>query len=190
VLKNDSLIIGITGAFGSGKSTAADILKDLGLTKISLVSFLEEELKSRREKKIIRKNLQNLGNQWREGYGAGILASKAIVLIKEKSTRKVVVEGFRNIAEIEEFRKFKNFKLIGIIANRKIRFERLRKLKRREKLNWELFNQLDNRDLGINEEKNGLQVAICLALSDIFIENNKSLEKFKNKIQKAIQEKI
>ena len=183
------LIIGITGAFGSGKTTAADFLKSLGFTKIGLVQFLEEELKSRGENKITRKLLQDLGNQLREKYGAEVLAQKALALIKEKRIKKAVVEGFRNGLEISEFRKQNNFKLIGIVVNRKIRFDRLKKLVRREKLNWELFNKLDNRDLGIGEGKRGLQVAICLALSDIFIENNRSLIELKSKIQNALKEK-
>ena len=186
MLENKPLIIGITGAFGSGKSTAADFLKNLGFIKISLVQFLEEDLKSRREKRITRKLLQDLGNQLREKYGAGVLAQKALKLIKEKRIKRAVVEGFRNSLEIEEFRKRGDFKLIGIVVNRNIRFERLKKLNRREKLSWELFDKLDNRDLGIGEGQKGLQVAICLALSDIFIENNRSLEELKSKIQDAI----
>lgn len=189
MLQHKPLIIGITGAFGSGKTTAADFLENLGFIKISLVQFLEEELIRIDEKKITRKLLQDLGNEWREKYGAGVLAKKALFLINEKAMRKVVVEGFRNRLEIDEFRKQSNFKLIGIVVNRRIRFERLKKLNRREKLNWELFNKLDNRDLGIGEGKKGLQVAICLAHSDIFIENNRSLGELKNKIQDAIKEK-
>ena len=190
MLKHKPLIIGITGAFGSGKTSASDFLKSLGFRKISLVQFLEEELENRGEKKITRQLLQDLGNEWREKYGAGILAQKALALIKEKAIRKAVVEGFRNSLEISEFRKQNNFKLIGLVANRQIRFDRLKKLKRREKLNWELFNKLDNRDLGIGEGKKGLQVAICLALSDIFIENNRGLGELKSKIKEVIKERI
>ena len=188
MLENKPLIIGITGAFGSGKSTAADFLKSLGFIKISLVQFLEETLASG-EKKITRKLLQDLGNQLREKYDPGILAKRALTLIDEKGMKKVVVEGFRNSLEISEFRKYNNFKLIGIVVNRKIRFDRLKKLERREKLNWKLFNELDNRDLGIGEGQKGLQVAICLALSDMFIENNSGLGELKNKIQDALKEK-
>lgn len=190
MLKQKPLIIGITGAFGSGKSTAADFLKDFGFIKISLAQFLEEELEKQGEKKITRKLLQDLGNRLREKHGAGILAEKALELINKKAIKKAVVEGFRNRLEIEEFRKHSDFKLIGIVVNRKIRFERLQKFERREKLNWKLFNKLDNRDLGIGEGSKGLQVAICLALSDIFIENNLDLSNLKRKIEDALEEKI
>jgi len=190
VLKHKPLIIGITGAFGSGKSTAADLLKDIGFKKISLAQFLEEELVSQGKKKITRKMLQDLGNEWREKYGAEVLAKKAIDLIGEKAYEKVAIEGFRNKAEVETLRKVDGFKLIGIIVNRKVRFDRLRKLERREKLDWDLFNKLDNRDLGIGEGKKGLQVAICLALSDIFIENNHGVNELKSKIENTINEEI
>ena len=188
MLKHKPLIVGITGAFGGGKSTAADFLKSSGFFKISLAGFLEKELEKKRKKDITRKLLQDLGNEWRKKYGAGVLARKAIALIKKEKIEKVVVEGFRNKSEIEEFRKFCDFKLIGVVVNRKIRFERLQKLNRREKLNWELFNELDSRDLGIGEGKTGLHVAICLALSDIFLENNCSLKELKNKIMNAIRD--
>lgn len=190
MLKNKPLIIGITGAFGSGKSTAADFLKDFGFVKISLAQFLEEELEKQEEKKITRKLLQDLGNQLRDKHGAGILAEKALELINKKAIKKAVVEGFRNRLEIEEFRKHSDFKLIGIVVNRKIRFERLQKFERREKLNWKLFNKLDNRDLGVEEGPKGLQVAICLALSDVFIENNGGLDELKSKIQDVLKEKV
>jgi dephospho-CoA kinase len=189
-LKNNQQIIGITGAFGSGKSTAADILEKFGFTKISLAQFLEEELVKRGEQNITRKMLQDLGNKWRERYGAEVLAKKALELIKRKKLHKVVVEGFRNSGEILEFRKIINFKLIGVVVNRKIRFERLKNLKRREELNWKLFTELDNRDLGINEGGSGLQVALCLALSDIFIENNSSQREFKEKLLEILKKDL
>ena len=185
--KQKAFTIGITGAFGSGKSTAADFLKPLGFIKISLVQFLEEELKNQGEKKFTRRLLQDLGNKWREKYGADALAKKASSLIKEKGIKKTVVEGFRNVSEINIFRKAGNFKLIGIVVNRDIRFNRLKGLKRREKLTWELFNKLDDRDLGIGEGKNGLQVALCLTMADIFIENNEDLGQLKKKIQNVIK---
>ncbi len=185
---NRNITIGITGGFGSGKSTASDFLESLGFVKISLVQFLEEELINRGERNITRKMLQDLGNEWRKNFGRGILSKKALVLIKEKKIKKAVIDGFRNIGEIEEFKKEENFTLIGIVVNRDVRFKRLEKLKRREKLTWKLFNQLDSRDLGVREGNEGLQVALCLALSDIFIENNSGLLELKKKIRKTVKE--
>lgn len=102
-------IIGISGAFGSGKSTAADFLATLGYTKISLSKFLEDALVYSGEKEVTRKKLQDLGNSWRELHGAGVLGKKAADYIKEKNLDKIVVEGFRNIGEIEELKNAGDF---------------------------------------------------------------------------------
>ena len=189
MLKHKPLIIGITGAFGSGKSTASDLLVSKGFTKIILSLFLEEEANRRGIKKVTRKTLQDIGNEWRKKYGADILAKKALAFSKEKKFKKAVVDGIRNPKEIETFRKNGNFKLIAVVANRRTRFNRLRGLERREKLDWKLFDKLDDRDLGVGEARSGLQVALCIAMADIFIENNGSLEELERRIQKVVKEK-
>lgn len=179
-------IIGITGAFGSGKSTAAEYLTSIGYTKISLVKFLEDALLYSGEKQITRKKLQDLGNSWRELHGAGILAKKALEYIKEKKLEKIVVEGFRNIAEIEELRGEADLRLIALVVNRNIRYKRVEKLKRREKLTPEVFEKLDYRDLGVGEKDSGLQTAICIAVADVFIENNKTEKDLEKKLKELV----
>ncbi|MBI4089487.1 MAG: AAA family ATPase [Candidatus Levybacteria bacterium] len=181
-MKNKPLIIGITGAFGSGKSTAASFLEKKGFRKIVLSSFIENEAKKSGIKKITRRLLQDIGNEWREKYGGSILAKKAIALLNKKNLLRVVIDGIRNLSEIEEFRRSYPFILLAVVSNRQIRFERLKFLKRRERLTWDLFEKLDKRDLGIGEGKTGLQVAFCIALADVFIDNNQNLSDFKNKL--------
>ncbi len=173
------MIIGITGAFGSGKSTAADFLTTKGYEKITLASILEEELTKRGEKNITRKMLQDLGNEWREQYGAGILIQKALEEAEKSGKERIIIDGIRNIGEIEEIRKNKKSTVLAVLSDRKVRFERLRHLKRREELTWEIFEQLDSRDLGIGEKSTGLQVAFCIALADVFVTNNSNMVEFK-----------
>lgn len=187
-MTEQTLIIGITGAFGSGKSTAASFLEEKGFQKISLVWPLEEEVKRRGVRKITRKVLQDIGNQWRKKYGSSILAKKASALLQERKARKTVVEGIRNVGEIDELKKHgKLFVLVAIVSDRQVRFERLKKLKRRESLTWELFTKLDWRDLGLGQKSTGLQVAQCIAMADIFIDNNGLMEEFKTKLERLLQ---
>lgn len=180
-------IIGITGPFGSGKTEAAAFFSSHGFTSVSLVSFLEEELKARKIKTITRKKLQDLGNQWRKKYGGGVLAKKAIEFVNKKKAEKTVIGGIRNPKEIEQLKKAGKFILLGIVLDRKIRFERLKKLKRREALTWEIFEKLDRRDLGLGQKKTGLHVAACLAMADVFIENNGNLEEFRKKLEEVLR---
>lgn len=190
MLKYKPLIIGITGAFGSGKSTAANFLESKGLKKIILSSFLEEEAKKRNKERITRRILQDIGNEWREKYGKDILAKKTIEFLRKEKLQNTVIDGIRNLGEIEEFRKNGEFILVAIVANRKVRFERLKSLKRREQLTWDLFERLDKRDLGIGEKQTGLQVAFCIASADVFIDSNGSIEDFQNKLEYFLKDLI
>ena len=186
--KNRKILIGITGGFGSGKSKASSFFESKGFEKIILSSFLEEEAVKRGFKKITRKILQDIGNEWRKKFGHGILAEKAVDYIKRKKIKKAVIDGIRNAGEVERLRKEKNFVLLAIIASKKDRFERLKNLKRREKLTWEIFKRLDRRDMGLGQKHTGLQVLACLKKADYYIKNNKSLDEFKNKLEKFLEE--
>ena len=184
---NKPFSIGITGAFGSGKSTAAAFFEEKGFTKIALSSFLEIEAKKRGVRKITRKILQDIGNEWREKFGPGILAKKANAYLKSKKAEKAVIDGVRNLGEVREFRKNGNFILVAVVADRKVRFERLKSLKRREKLTWDLFEELDKRDIGVAEKQTGLQVAFCIAESDVFVDSNGGIEEFRSKLKKFLK---
>lgn len=186
-MKSKPLVLGITGAFGSGKSTVAEFFKSTGFEKITLSSFLEEEIKKRgNKKKVTRKMLQDMGNNLRKKFGAGILGKKASELLQEKLIKRAVIDGIRNVSEIDELKKDVNFTLISIISDRNVRFERLRKLKRREDLTKDLFEKLDRRDLGLRQKETGLHVATCIALADVFIDNNNSEEEFRKKLKKFL----
>lgn len=187
-LDNKPVIIGITGPFGSGKSTVSAYLEAKGFKKVVLSSYLEEEAKKRGKAKITRKLLQDIGNEWRGSYGRGVLAKKALESLKKGKISLAVVDGVRNVGEIEYLKKKANFMLLGVIADRTVRFNRLKKLKRREDLTPELFFKLDCRDLGVNEGKTGLQVALCIALSDYFVPNNEDKRKLEAKIDRIVKE--
>lgn len=186
-MQNKPLIIGITGPFGSGKSTAAQFFVSQGFVPIVLSSFLEEEVKKKYMGTITRKLLQDKGNELRKKYGKEILAKKALEVIKRDNIIKATVDGIRNMGEIQELQKKSNFILIALVVNRTIRFERLQKLKRREVLTWDLFKKLDYRDLGLGQKENGLRVSSCIALADVFIENNTTEEDFKRKIKNFLK---
>jgi len=172
-------IIGLTGAFGSGKSTAAAFFKQHGFRIVILSSFLEEEAVLRKLP-VTREVLQDIGNELREKHGSGILMKMALRNVG--SDEKIVIDGLRNLSELEEL-KSHGGSLVAIVADRNVRYERLKNLKRREKLTPELFTKLDLRDLGVNEKMTGLQTAFCIAYADYFIDSNEGLDRFREKIE-------
>lgn len=182
------ILLGITGAFGSGKTTASSFFVERGFELITLSSFLEEELRSSPDGPITRRALQDKGNELRKQFGPGILAEKALDYISKLQKQLVVIDGIRNLGEIEVLRQNPDFVLLAIVANRKIRFDRLKMSPRRESLTMDLFKQLDYRDLGVGENDTGLQTGLCIAMADIFIDNNGSREDLKKKLEGVIAE--
>lgn len=187
-MRKKPTLLGLTGAFGSGKTTASSFFVENGFERITLSSFLEIALRQRSDAPITRKALQDLGNEWRMQFGAGILAQKALDYISEKNIEFAVIDGIRNLSEIEVLRQQQYFSLIAVVTNRMVRFERLKKNPRRESLTWDIFRELDYRDLGVGEKENGLQAGLCIALADIFVDNNGSVEMFKEKLKNVLIE--
>jgi len=179
-------VIGITGPFGSGKTTAAKFFEEKGYRRITLSSFLAEEL-GKQGKEITRKNLQDLGDLWRKEKGPGILAKNALQFAKKNNIDKLVIDGIRNIGEIDVLNKSSDFVLLGLLADRDVRYDRVKNLPGREKLTRKLFDELDYRDLGITEEgENALQVAKCFSISDYFIDNNVN-DGYKEKLEEFLE---
>jgi len=66
-------IIGLTGAFGSGCTTAAHCLRDeRGFTPISLSDLLRQEWSKTNSQTPSREQLQRLGDELRESRSPGL----------------------------------------------------------------------------------------------------------------------
>jgi len=184
------IVIGISGYAASGKSEFAKYLKEKYGFKIfefseiieeeaRKLSLLEENLNLEEKKR----KLSEIGRKIREIYGReDIFALKIVEKIKSESLEKVVVSGFRNLIEVEVFKKEfgKNFYLIFIEADAKIRYERRKMQDPNFNLTFEEFLQRDKRDekeLGLKELKE---------VANFIVENNSSLEDFYKKIDLII----
>lgn len=174
------MIIGITGSIACGKEAVSRYFIDKGFTHFFISQELREELK-RRGIEVTRKNLQDLGNKLRGKEGAGVLAKRMMQKIKEGN---YVIDGIRNPAEVEEFRKNKNFILIAIDAPQKQRYERsIYRSRSSDAKTWEEFLEMDKRDFG-EEVESGQQVGKCMKMADFKIVNDSSLEEVYNKLDK------
>lgn len=180
--------LGVVGQIACGKEILVDyLIKNLGFTSFSLSSILHDELKKKGTTEFTRKTLQDMGDQLRKKYGREILARKTISRIQNSESRiqNYVIEGIRNPAEIEYLKKLPNFFLIGVKAKKELRFKRL--LKRNKPWDpktWEDFLVVDRRDFGIDQKKEGQQVAECLAYCDFVLVNNKDIADFQRKVKK------
>jgi len=102
--------------------------------------------------------------------------------------QSIIIDGIRNPAEIEFLRNNSNFILIGVKANRELRFKRLLfRGKEWDPKTYEDFLKVDRRDIGVGQNKSGQQVGKCLAYCDYMLTNNKDVKDFQGKVEKLMK---
>ncbi|MDP3881978.1 MAG: dephospho-CoA kinase [Nanoarchaeota archaeon] len=182
------MIVGITGPIASGKSVLAQMLVEKGFIRLTLSEEVREELRKKGEE-IERAALQDLGNEMRAKHGNGFWAKRLIA--KMSSGKNYVVEGIRNPGEVEEFRKLRNFVLIGVNAPIERRIEWIKaRNKDSDPKNISGIKTIDARDRGVGEKEHGQQTSACFDLADDYIVNNTDLEDLRAKALELVQQLI
>ncbi len=187
-----SVIIGLTGQFGSGCSELSKALSTVyNFKPYSFSTLIKEKATSRNIRKPERYQLQDIGNEFRKkeiDYWAKQIIRK--IKHEEKEAQNYVVDGFRNIGEIEAFRKQfgDDFYLIAInVDNKEERWWRVKMTDAKKK--WRQFDWEENRD---RDERfpYGQQVARCVYEADIILNNSKRFDPFTETIQKYLAAKV
>jgi len=182
------MIIGVTGTKASGKGEVAELFKRRGFIYLSLSDRVREEAIERNLLNYTIKDLQDIGNELREKFGNGILVSRTLKIMEKN--RNYVIDGIRNLGEIKELRKEKDFFLIAVDAPQEKRFERLViRGRSSDPKTWQEFLPMDERDRGKEELNLGQQVDKCMAQADFKIYNSESLTEL-NRITEEILKKI
>lgn len=178
-------IIGVVGQIAAGKGILVNYLTShFDFTSYSLSSIVHDELNKKKAAKFTRQTLQDKGDELRDEFGDEVLARRLFKVINEQKKASIVIEGIRNPGEIEFLKKNQNFILIGVKANRELRFKRLlSRGKEWDPKTFEDFLKVDRRDLGVRQGKNGQQVGKCLAYSDYILMNNKDVKDFERKVE-------
>lgn len=171
------MIIGLTGKNGAGKTEICRYLEKKGFKYYSLSDILREIAEKRRIE-ITRENLIKLGNELRAKYSPSILAK---ILLEKVKASNFVVDSIRNPYEVKEFRKRKDFFLLGVKAKIELRYQRIKERKRAEDyLTFEEFKKLE--EIENSNLTTGQQLEKCLKKADFIINNNSTLEELYKKI--------
>lgn len=175
-------VIGVVGPIASGKGVLISLLQKKGYAVLSLSDIVREKTKEWGQE-MTRENLQNVGDSLRKKFGTSILAEMIAPTIKKNVNEMFVVDAIRNPAEVIYLQKEFNAYIIGITASAKKRFDLMQKRgKEYDPKTWEAFAKLEARDRGIGQSEFGQQVEKCLALADIVLENNGSLNDFEKNV--------
>ena len=175
-------IIGLVGENGSGKDTFTTFFKaaaaPLTVRKLRFSDTLSDTLKMW-DIELSRSNLQNLAIIMDQKYGKGTLTHATEKRIKEDGSDLIVLEGIRWHTDVPMLKKFPNSFLIYVTADPNVRFDRLKQ--RGEKagevdLSIERFEKEE-------EAATETQIPQIGAKADFKIENNGSLDEFREKVE-------
>ncbi|MCW4026025.1 MAG: AAA family ATPase [Candidatus Bathyarchaeota archaeon] len=181
------MIIAITGTIASGKGKVADILKKKGFEHHSFSSEIRAVAKERGIE-VNRLTLSKLGADLRkESPHDSILAKR--ILEKVKLDKDYVVDGLRDMDEVQSLERFekekgKRFILVGIDADPHIRFERLKKRGRHgDPKTFEEFKKIDDKEL---EGSAGQEVGKCLEHASYILMNDGDLKDLEKKLDELL----
>jgi dephospho-CoA kinase len=152
-------VVALTGMPGSGKSLVAEVAMEMGFSVVVMGDVIREETE-RRGLKITPENMGAVMLRLREEYGATVVAERCISKIQAGTGSKVLVDGVRSIAEVDEFRRhFPNFVLVAIHSSPETRFQRIYQRRRTDDpQSWKEFVERDLRELQV-----GVGAAIAMA---------------------------
>lgn len=187
------LVVGLTGAFGSGCTSAAKHLRDeRGFELIKLSDVLRQIWHERKAgTNPTRTDLQKLGDDLREQFGASFLIDEALKQFWKRSEgdnepAKIVIDGIRNVQEINKLQNIYGYRfvLLAVLASFEDRWERIGSSAYRDiGLDRSNFIADDQRDS--NEDVPfGQQVELCMDRADILLDNSAevTLQAFHDKL--------
>src|SRR3989344_1041345 len=169
------IILGLTGTFGAGKSTLAEILKERGYQQLVMSDVLREELRMQ-GKQETRDNLFVIANELRKKYGASIIVERLVEKAQKENLKKVIIDGIRTQGEIEAIKKYHG-RVIAVDSSLEIRYQRIvRRGSSKDDITFEKFKE--------QEKAENLQECIKKADYVIFCDGN--VDDLKKEAEKMI----
>lgn len=176
-------IIAIVGMCGSGKSVATEMLEnELGYKKVYFGGVTMEKLKEA-NLEVTPENEKMIREGLRRDLGMGAFAKILLPRIKEYANEgNVVLDGLYSWDEYKILNEeLDNIKMIAVITDKNIRYERLA-IREVRPLTRE---QAKNRDIAEieNSAKGG-----PIAYADYYVLNNGSIEEYHNRLEKILKQ--
>lgn len=182
-------IIGVVGENGAGKDTFTTFFRaaaaPLTVSKLHFSDVLYDTLRIWNIE-TTRSNLQNVAIIMDGQYGKGSLTRTTASRIQAARADIIIVEGIRWKTDVPMIRSFPNSILVYVTAKPDVRFERLRA--REEKAHEKKLTrkQFEGEEKAATE----LDIPQIGKAADAKIENNGTLEEFREKVEEFYRASI
>lgn len=179
------IIIGITGTIGAGKGTIVDyLLQKYHFRHYSVRNFLIEEA-TRRGMPLNRDTYVVVANDLREKNSPSFIIDE-LYNMAEQHGENAIIESIRTPGEIESLRKKKNFVLLAVDADPKIRYERIAsRASETDHISFETFLENEQREM-TSTNPNKQNLGVCIQKSDFQINNDNDLLKLYENIENIV----
>ncbi len=120
------LILGFVGPMASGKGTACQYLEQRYRARSYRFSSILRDILDRVYLPRTRDHLQQVSSVMRGAFGDDLLARAMAHDVEADTGKLITVDGVRRRPDITYLRSLDGFYLIGITADEKVRFERIK----------------------------------------------------------------
>jgi dephospho-CoA kinase len=175
----DKKIIGLVGQIACGKGAIAKYAKKNYNASTYKFSSIIRDVLDRLHIEKSRENLSKLSTLLRTNFGEDTFAKVMAKDVAEDNNNLVIVDGIRRMKDIEYLKKLPNFKLVRIVVDPKIRYERLVSRNENEGDDHKTYEEF----LSDQNKEADAEVPEVMKHADIEIDNNGSWEEFHEKIK-------
>lgn len=176
-------IIAVVGMCGVGKSVASEFLEELGYKKVYFGGVTLEKMKEEGIE-VTPDNEKKMRESLRTKYGMGAYAIILLPKIRELSkNNNVVLDGLYSWDELKILKQelSNSLTVIAVIADKKIRYDRLKIREVRPLTNEEA----KNRDVA---EIENIAKGGPIAYADYYIDNNHDIDNYKQRLLDILKE--
>ena len=171
----------IVGMCGSGKSIASDYLVSKGFNKVYFGGVTMDKLKEA-NLEVNPENEKMMREKLRNELGMGAFAIVLLPKIKEcVNNGNTVLDGVYSYDEVKILKEnFSELKIIAIVCDKDIRYDRLSIREVRSLTNEEA----SARDVA---EVENIAKAPPIAMADYYILNNGNIKEYKNRLEEILE---
>ena len=167
----------VTGMPGTGKEEFLSVASETGIPFIRMGDVVRDAYSSR-DGSYGNISTGAFAEEERKRYGYDIWAKRSL---EKMSAPVILVDGCRSTDEVDAFRSLADVTVIAVTSSPEARYERLVKRGRSDApANIEEFIKRDEREIGWG-------LAKAIALADVTVTNESTLEEFRASSRKALE---